>query len=137
MYKFPYLRIVNEDLNPRCWKKLTNVKQEIEEKIISMYAKRMTTGDIETHIQDTYSISVSDSAVSRITDKIFPIAKEWQQRPLEPIYAVVFLDAIHYYVCSEDQIVKRTVYIASGVNLGGRKEVLGMWVGENKAPSFE
>ena len=72
-----------------------------------MYAKGMTTSDIETHIRDIYGISVSDSTVSRITDKILPIAKEWQQRPLEPIYAVVFLDAIHYHVRSEGQIVKK------------------------------
>ena len=88
----------------------------------------MTTSDIEAHIQDIYSITVSDSTVSRITDKILPIAKEWQQRPLEPIYAVAFLDAIHYHVRSEGQIVKKAVYIAIGVNLDGRKDVLGMWV---------
>lgn len=63
-----------------------------------MYAKGMTTGDIETHIRDIYGIEVSDTTVSRITDKILPVAKEWQQRPLEAIYAVVFLVAIHYHV---------------------------------------
>ena len=96
----------------------------------------MTTSDIEAHIQDIYGITVSDSTVSRITDKILPIAKEWQQRTLEPIYAVVFLDAIHYHVCSEGQIVKKAVYIAIGVNLDGRKDVLGMWVGENESAKF-
>ena len=63
-----------------------------------MYAKGMTTSDIETHIRDIYGVEVSDTTVSRITDKILPIAKEWQQRPLESIYAVVFMDAIHYHV---------------------------------------
>ena len=96
----------------------------------------MTTSDIESHIQDIYGISVSDSTVSRITDKILPVAKEWQQRPLESIYAVVFLDAIHYHVRSEGQIVKKAVYIAIGVNLDGRKDVLGMWVGENESAKF-
>ena len=67
----------------------------------------MSTGDIEAHIRDIYRISVSDSTVSRITDKIRPVAREWQQRPLESIYAVVFLDAIHYHVRSEGQIVKK------------------------------
>lgn len=67
----------------------------------------MSTGDIEAHIRDIYRISVSDSTVSRITDKILPVAREWQQRPLESIYAVVFLDAIHYHVRSEGQIVKK------------------------------
>ena len=106
-------------------KNQTSVNQDIEEKILSMYAKGMTTSDIEAHIQDIYGISVSDSTVSRITDKTLPVAKEWQQRPLEPIYTVVFLDAIHYHVCSEGQIVKKSVYIAIGVNLDDRKDVLG------------
>ena len=101
-----------------------------------MYAKGMTAGDIEAHIQDIYGISVSDSTVSRITDKILPTVREWQQRPLEGIYAVVFLDAIHYHVRSEGQIVKKAVYIAIGIDLDGRKDVLGMWVGENESAKF-
>ena len=74
--------------------------------------------------------------MSRITDKILPIVREWQQRPLEGIYAVVFLDAIHYHVRSEGQIVKKAVYIAIGIDLDGRKDVLGMWVGENESAKF-
>ena len=125
------------EFEPQVLKKNQNsISQDIEEKILSMYAKGMTTGDIETHIQDIYGISVSDSTVSRITDKILPVAKEWQQRPLEAIYAVVFLDAIHYHVRSEGQIVKKAVYIAIGIDLDGRKDVLGMWVGENESAKF-
>ena len=89
---------------------------------MSMYAKGMTTSDIEEHIRDIYGIEVSDTTVSRITDKILPIAREWQQRPLEAIYAVVFMDAIHYHVRSEGRIIKKAVYIAIGINLDGRKE---------------
>lgn len=125
------------EFEPQLLKKnQTSVSQDIEEKILSMYAKGMTTGDIETHIRDIYGIEVSDSTVSRITDKILPIAKEWQQRPLESVYAVVFLDAIHYHVRSEGQIVKKAVYIAIGINLDGKKDVLGMWVGENESAKF-
>ena len=101
-----------------------------------MYAKGMTTSDIDAHIRDIYGVEVSDTTVSRITDKILPEAKEWQQRPLEPIYAVVFLDAIHYHVRSEGQIVKKAVYIAIGIDLDGKKDVLGMWVGENESAKF-
>lgn len=101
-----------------------------------MYAKGMTTSDIETHIRDIYGVEVSDMTVSRITDKILPIAKEWQQRPLESIYTVVFMDAIHYHVRSEGQIVKKAVYIAIGIDLDGRKDVLGMWVGENESAKY-
>lgn len=125
------------EFEPQVLKKnQTSVSEDIEEKILSMYAKGMTTGDIEAHIQDIYGIEVSDTTISRITDKILPLAKEWQQRPLEAVYAVVFLDAIHYHVRSEGQIVKKAVYIAIGIDLEGKKDVLGMWVGENESAKF-
>ena len=125
------------EFEPQILKKnQTSISQDIEEKILSMYAKGMTTGDIETHIRDIYGVEVSDTTVSRITDKILPIAKEWQQRPLEAVYAVVFLDAIHYHVRSEGQIIKKAVYISIGINLEGKKDVLGMWVGENESAKF-
>ena len=127
----------NGEFEPQLLKKnQTSITQEVEEKILSMYAKGMTTGDIETHIKDIYGLDVSDTTVSRITDKILPVAKEWQQRPLESIYAIVFLDAIHYHVRSEGQIVKKAVYIAIGIDLDGKKDVLGMWVGENESAKF-
>lgn len=125
------------EFEPQLLKKnQTSISQDIEEKILSMYAKGMTTGDIEAHIQDIYGVDVSDTTVSRITDKILPVAKEWQQRPLEAVYAVVFLDAIHYHVRSEGHIVKKTVYIAIGIDLDGHKDVLGMWVGENESAKY-
>lgn len=125
------------EFEPQILKKnQTSISQDIEEKILSMYAKGMTTSDIEMHIQDIYGIEVSDSTVSRITDKILPVAKEWQQRPLESIYAVVFLDAIHFHVRSEGQIIKKAVYIAIGIDLDGRKDVLGMWVSENESAKY-
>ena len=117
-------------------KNQTSISQDMENKIISMYAKGMSTSDIEDHIRDIYGLDISDTIVSRITDKVLHVAKEWQQRQLESIYAVVFLDAIHYHVRSEGQIIKKAVYIAIGVNMDGRKDVLGMWVGENESAKF-
>jgi|CZCB01.1.fsa_nt_gi putative transposase len=114
----------------------TTLTGDIEEKILSMYAKGMSTNDIDAHIREIYGIEVSDSTISRITDKIIPVVKEWQQRPLEEIYAVVFMDAIHYHVRSEGQIVKKAVYIAIGINMSGIKEVLGMWIGENESAKY-
>lgn len=81
-------------------KNQTTLSGDIEEKILSMYAKGMSTGDIEAHIRDIYGLSVSDSTISRVTDKILPIVREWQQRPLESLYAVVFMDAVHFHVRS-------------------------------------
>ena len=121
------------EFEPQILKKnQTSITQDVEEKILSMYAKGMTTGDIETHVRKIYGIEVSDTTVSRITDK----TKESQQRPLESIYAVVFLDTKHYHVRSEGQIVKKAVYIAIGINLDGKKDVLGMWVGEIEIAKF-
>jgi hypothetical protein len=75
--------------------------------MLSMYAKGMSTSDMESYIRDMYGLSVSDTTISRVTDKIMPVVKEWQVRPLESIYAVVFLDAIYFHVRSEGQIIRR------------------------------
>lgn len=127
----------NGEFEPQLIKKQqTTLTGDIEEKIISMYAKGMTTSDIEGHIREIYGLDCSDTTISRITDKILPVVKEWQSRPLEEIYAVVFMDAIHFHVRSEGQIVKKAVYIAIGIRLDGIREVLGMWVGENESAKF-
>ena len=127
----------NGEFEPQLLKKnQTSISTDMENKIISMYAKGMSTSDIEEHIRDIYGLEISDTTVSRITDKVLPAAKEWQQRPLESVYAVVFLDAIHYHVRSEGQIVKKAVYIAIGIDCAGKKDVLGMWVGENESAKF-
>lgn len=125
------------EFEPQIVKKYQNtVTQDMEEKILSMYAKGMTTNDIESHMRELYDIEISDSTISRITDKILPIVKEWQERPLEEIYAVVFMDAIHYHVRNEGRIVKRAVYIAIGIDMEGHKDVLGMYVGQNESAKF-
>ena len=87
----------------------------------------MTTNDIESHMRELDGIEISDSTVSRITDKILPIVKEWLERSLEEIYAIVFMDAIHYHVRNEGRIVKRAFYITIGIDMEGHKDVLGMW----------
>jgi transposase-like protein len=87
-------------------------------------------------MKDTYGVEISDSSISRLTDKIMPIIKEWQERPLEEIYAVVYMDAIHFHVRSEGRIIKKAVYIALGIDLEGHKDVLGMYVGENESAKF-
>lgn len=127
----------NGDFEPQLVKKhQTTISGDIEEKILSMYAKGMTTSDIEGHIKEIYGLSVSDSTVSRVTDKILPVVKEWQMRPLESVYAVVFMDAIHFHVRSEGHIIKKAVYIAIGIPMDGIRDVLGMWVGENESAKF-
>ena len=126
----------NGEFEPRALKKGENDISGIEDKILALYAKGMTTRDISQHIEELYNFEVSPTLVSNITDKIMPIAKEWQNRPLEAVYPIVFLDAIHYKVRSEGKVVNKAAYIILGVGLNGIKEVLGIWIGENESSKY-
>jgi transposase-like protein len=127
----------NGDFEPQLVKKhQSSITHEIEEKILSMYAKGMTQSDIEGHIREIYGLECSESTISRVTDKVLPVVREWQGRPLDPVYAVVFMDAIHFHVRSEGSVIKKAVYIAIGLSTSGKKDVLGMWVGENESAKF-
>ena len=96
----------------------------------------LTTRDISSHIKDTYGFGISETMVSKITNKILLTIEEWQNRPLEKNYPMVFLDAIHHHVRENNIVVKKAVYIALGYNLEGFKEILGMWVGENETSKY-
>ena len=121
---------------PQSLRKYEKDISNIENQIISMYAKGMTTRDISSHIKDISGFGISETMVSKITNKILPTIEEWQNRPLEKIYPMVFLDAIHYHVRENNIVVKKAVYIALGYNLEGFKEILGMWVGENESSKY-
>jgi putative transposase len=108
----------------------------IEEKVISLYARGMSTRDIEEQIQEIYGISVSAEAVSKITDRIVPEIKEWKERPLESVYSFVFMDAIHYKMRDDGHIINRACYVVMGVTTDGNKDILGMWIGENETSKF-
>ena len=108
----------------------------IEDKIISLYGRGMTTREINDQIQDLYGIEVSATMVSNITNQILPQIYEWQQRPLEEMYPISFIDAIHYSVRQEHTVVKKAAYIVVGVNTQGEKDVLGIWIGENESAKF-
>lgn len=125
------------EFEPNLIKKHENtLTAEIEEKLISMYAKGMTQADISSHLKDLYGIEASDSTISRITDKVIPLAKEWQNRPLKDIYAVVYMDAIHFHVRTDGRVVNRAVYVMLGLDMEGYKDVLGMYIGENEGAKF-
>lgn len=108
----------------------------IEEKIISLYARGMSTRDIHDQIHDLYGIQISADMVSKITDKILPNVKEWQTRPLEPVYTFCFLDAVHYSCRDEGRIVKKAAYVALGVKPDGTKDILSITVGANESSKF-
>jgi transposase-like protein len=105
-------------------KPLKKTSDQIEDQIIAMYAKGMSTRDIEEYMKDIYGIEVSPSMVSKITDKILPIITEWQSRPLEKIYSIVFLDAIHFKVRKENRIINKAAYSVLGINVSGQKDIL-------------
>ena len=121
---------------PKAVKKNETDISSIEDQVLSMYAKGMTTRDISDHLKDVYGVDASAEMISHMTDRILPIAKEWQNRPLERIYAVVFMDAVHFHVRQDNQTVKKAVYVAIGIKLDGQKDVLGMWIGGNESAKY-
>jgi len=108
----------------------------IEDKVISLYASGMSTRDISKQVEELYGIDFSAEMVSRITDRIMPEIKEWQQRPLKSIYPFIFLDAIHYKIRDDGRIVNRAAYVVIGVTVDGSKDVLGIWIGDNESSKF-
>ena len=108
----------------------------IEEKIISLYSKGMTTRQISDIIDDIYGFQVSEGMVSDITDRLLPQIEEWQNRPLDRVYPIVFIDAIHYSVRDNGQVKKLAAYVILGINSEGRKEVLTIQVGQNESSKF-
>ncbi|ALS23756.1 transposase [Paenibacillus naphthalenovorans] len=108
----------------------------IEDQIIALYAKGVSTREIQDHLQNLYGIDVSPTMISNVTNKIVPLIKEWQNRPLQSVYAVVFLDAIHFKVKQDGAIVNKAAYMVIGIDLDGNKDVLGMWIGENESAKF-
>ena len=124
------------EFEPQAVKKNQTDISNIEDQVLSMYAKGMTTRDISTHLRDVYGVDASAEMISHMTDRILPIAKEWQNRPLEKKYAVVFMDAVHFNVREDNRTVKKAVYVAIGIRLSGVKEVLGMWIGGNESAKY-
>lgn len=109
---------------------------DIEDKIISMYAKGMTTRDIETHIEEIYGLELSATSISNITNSIIPKIQEWQARPLDPVYPIVFLDAVHFKVKEDSRIVTKAAYTCLGVDINGYKDMFGIWIGQAESAKF-
>ncbi|MCZ7604208.1 MAG: IS256 family transposase [Melioribacteraceae bacterium] len=127
----------NGEFDPVIVKKYEKTIETIEDKIISMYAKGMTTRDIQTHVTELYGIDISPTLVSNITNKIVHLAEEWQNRPLEKVYSIVFFDAIHYKIRDESRkVVSKAAYTCLAVNIEGHKDLLGLWIGEAEGANF-
>lgn len=126
----------NGEFEPQIIKKYETVCSELDKKIISLYAKGMSTSDIQSEIESLYGITISPSMVSKITDKVLATAAEWQNRQLDPIYPIVYLDAMYFKVRSNGKIVNKAVYICLGYTMKGYKDILGIWVDEAEGAKF-
>ena len=126
----------NGEFEPKIVPKYQRDVSGIEEKVVALYARGMSTRDISEQIQEIYGFSLSAEMVSKITDRIMPSVKEWQQRPLETVYPFVFMDAIHYKIREDGRIINRAAYIVLGVTVEGNKDILGIWIGENETSKF-
>jgi putative transposase len=107
-----------------------------DDKILSMYARGMTTREIQGHLEEIYGVEVSPSLISSVTDAVVEEVKEWQSRPLEPLYPILFLDALMVKMRHEGRVENRAVYVAVGIDLEGRKDVLGLWTSANEGAKF-
>lgn len=126
----------NGEFEPHVVSKYQTKSDDLERRIIAMYAKGMSNRDIEDHLRDIYGVDCSPSLISRITDKIMPAVMEWQARPLDSVYPIAFFDGIVFKVRKEGRVINKCVYSVLGINLEGRKEILGIWISDNESASF-
>lgn len=127
----------NGSFEPQIVKKnQTSMTDEIEKKMLSLYALGNSYSQISKHIEDIYGVEFSKAAISTVTDKIIPMLQEWKTRPLEAVYPFIFLDAIHYKVKEDGRYISKAFYTVLGVRVDGKKEVLGLYLGESEGAKF-
>lgn len=126
----------NGTFEPQVIEKRQTRSVDLESRILAMYAKGMSNRDIEDHLRDIYGVDASASLISRITDKILPAVAEWQSRPLDAIYPIVFLDGIVFKVRKDARVINKCIYSVLGIDMDGHKEILGLWLSENESASF-
>ena len=126
----------NGEFDPKIIEKRQIRTDEIEQKILAMYAKGMSQRDIEDNLREIYGAQIPQTLISKITDKILPEVNEWQNRPLEKIYPIVYFDGIVFKSRKDNQIINKCVYTVLGVDMEGYKDILGTWISENESASF-
>ena len=123
-------------LNLNLLKSTRVLNPDLESRITSMYARGMSTRDIHSQLEEFYGVSVSASLISKVTDKLLDGIKEWQSRPLQDVYPVVFMDAIHYKVRHDGKVVSKAAYTCLGIDLDGKVSILGIWIAESEGAHF-
>src|ERR687896_1987877 len=126
----------NSEFEPQLVKKGQTRFDGLDEKIISLYSRGMTQREIQGHLEEIYGVEISPSLVSTVTDAVLDEVRQWQARPLDPVYPILYLDAIQVKVKSQGRVQTKAIYLAFGVNLQGLKEVLGMWAADAEGAKF-
>jgi putative transposase len=126
----------NSEFEPQLVKKGQTRFDGLDEKIISLYSRGMTQREIQGHLEEIYGVEISPSLISTVTDEVLDEVRQWQARPLDAVYAILYLDALQVKVKSQGRVMNKAIYIAFGVNLKGLKEVLGMWAADNEGAKF-
>lgn len=126
----------NGDFNPQAIKKYQTDCNELDKKIIGLYARGMSTRDIQSELEELYGIDISPSMISKITDKVMESASEWQNRMLDSVYPIVYMDAVHFKVRDDHRIMCKAAYICMGIDMNGYKDILGIWIGEAEGAKF-
>ncbi len=121
---------------PKLIEKHQNDISQIEDKIISMYAKGMTVRDIQSHLEDIYGAEISTQTISNMTDRILPKVEEWRNRPLKEIYSILYIDGQRFKVRSDGQVKEKTVYTVLGIDIEGNKDILGLWISETESAKY-
>ena len=136
LWRLKFHKTENQHFEPQVVKKRQKDISDIDQKIISMYAKGMTTRQISETIEDIYGFETSEGFISDVTDKILPRIEDWQNRPLDEVYPILYIDAIHYSVRDNGVIRKLAAYVILGLNTEGKKEVLTISIGENESSKY-
>lgn len=126
----------NGEFEPMVIPKYQTIPKDMEQKIIAMYAKGLTTRDINAYMYDIYGVDVSASLVSHITDSVMGELSDWQGRPLEKLYPIIYFDGIYFKVKKDNRVVNICAYVVLGINSAGHKEILGIWLGESESSTF-
>ena len=126
----------NGTFEPKAVAKRQSRARGIDEKILFLYAKGQSTRDIASTIEELYDVSISASLISRVTERVMETVIEWQHRPLDPLYPILYLDCIVLKIRQNQRVINKSLYLALGVNIEGHKELLGMWLGENEGAKF-
>lgn len=124
------------EFEPRIVKKYETVCNELDKKVIGLYARGMSVYDIKSEIDELYGVDISPAMISKITDKVMESAIAWQNRSLDPVYPIVYMDAIHFKVNEDHKIISKAAYICMALDMKGYKDILGIWIGEQEGAKF-